>query len=110
MGPKLNTQLYNTLCEEFIANNGKLSVHDLFTLLRKGMEFVEQSKLLTGIQKKQMVEVAIQQLIECNIVDNPVLRHTLLALLEPYIQTIIEVSQHKWMLNIKKGATCCPFL
>lgn len=105
-------RLYDKLCELVVAENMvELSIHDIFSLLKRGMELVEEMKAFTGVQKKQMVIEAIEKIINTKVVDNPIMKHALLTLLEPSIDTIIEVSKQEWMINLKKSTSrCCPFL
>ena len=105
-------RLYDKLCELVVAENmAELSIHDIFSLLKRGMELVEEMKAFTGVQKKQMVIEAIEKIINTKVVDNPIMKHALLTLLEPSIDTIIEVSKQEWMINLKKSTSrCCPFL
>ena len=111
MDEKSYTRLYNKLCQlVHIENIQELSIHDIFSLLQKAMECVERYESLTGIQKKQMVLKAMQHIIDSKIGDNMVIKPTILSLLEPCIDTIIAVSKSEWLLNLKKGTSCCKFL
>jgi len=104
------TKLYDALCELTATQHMReLSIQDVFSLLKCGMQLVERIKGYTGVQKKEMVIFAMEKVIHRSVSD-PTLTAALLALLEPSIDTIVEVSKQEWLINLQRGRLrCCPF-
>ena len=78
-----------------------LCVDDLFKLIKQIMQYVEKYKMLSGIEKRDIIYDNVSTMIYKT--------HTIesaphfVCLIIPFIEALIQVSNSKLLINIKRG-------